>query len=98
MDATAVSRRDYERDLLSTFARLADRRAPGLADAELGAEHRAQHIFYAALARFRAQVQEAAPLTDLRQGALGDLLAGLDDNTPDRRAWDDAIAEAMQNG
>ena len=98
MDAASAVRRDYERDVLSTFARLAGRRAPGLADAELGAEHRAQRIFYAALARFRAQVQEAAPLTDLRQGALGDLLAGLDDSTPDRRAWDEAIAEARNHG
>ena len=82
--------------MLSTFARLAGR--PGLSDADRDGEHRAQQIFYGALACFRAAVTDAAPLTDLRKDALADLLAGLDDTTPDRRAWDEAIAEAVRNG
>ena len=41
---------------------------------------------------------DAAPLTDLRRGALDDLLTSLDDTTPDRRAWDEAIAEARRYG
>ena len=98
MDARIGARRDYERQVLSTFARLAGRRAPGLSDADLGGEHRAQQIFYGALARFRAAVADAALLTDLRKDALADLLAGLDDTTPDRCAWDEAIAEAVNNG
>jgi hypothetical protein len=97
MDAASTPRRAYEQNILSTFARLAGRRTPGLSDADRDGEHRAQQMFYGALARFRAEVQGARPLTDLRQGALADLLAGLDDTTPDRRAWDEAIAEA-RNG
>ncbi len=96
MDARIGARRDYERQVLSTFARLAGR--PGLSDADRDGEHRAQQIFYGALASFRTAVTDAAPLTDLRKDALADLLAGLDDTTPDRRAWDEAIAEAIQNG
>jgi hypothetical protein len=98
MDARINSRRAYEAQVLSTFARLAGRRAPGLSDADRDGEHRAQQIFYGALARFRSAVQDAAPLSDLRKDALADLLAGLDDTTPDRRAWDEAIAEAVNNG
>jgi hypothetical protein len=98
MDARIGARRDYERQVLSTFARLAGSRAPGLSDADRDGEHRAQQIFYGALARFRTAVTDAAPLTDLRKDALADLLAGLDDTTPDRRAWDEAIAEAVRNG
>ena len=86
-----AARRAYERDVLSSFARLA---RPGLSDADRDGEVRAQHIFYDALARFRARVMEAAPLTDLRREALADLLAGLDDATPNAKAWDEAIAEA----
>jgi hypothetical protein len=91
-------RQAYERNLLSTFARLAERRAPGIADDARDGEHRAQTIFYDALTRFRADVEEAAPLTDLRRDALDDLLTSLDDTTPDRRAWDEAIAEARRYG
>ena len=40
-------------------------------------------------------MESAAPLTDLRRDALSDLLTGLADATPDRRAWDEAIAEAL---
>jgi hypothetical protein len=97
MDARNGARRAYEQNVLSTFARLAGHRAPGLSDADLGGEHRAQQMFYGALARFRAAVEDVSPLTDLRKDALADLLAGLDDTTPDRRAWDEAIAEA-RNG
>jgi hypothetical protein len=43
-------------------------------------------------------VADAAPLTELRRDALDDLLAGLADTTPDRRAWDEAIAEARRYG
>lgn len=94
MDAKRAARHAYEQDVLSGFARLAGRRAPGLSDQDRDGEYRAQSLFYAALARFRREVEGAAPLTDLRRDALGDLLAGLDDTTPDRRAWDEAIAEA----
>src|SRR5664279_2434182 len=96
MNTRSGARRDYEHQVLSTFARLAGR--PGLSDADRDGEHRAQQIFYGALACFRAAVTDAAPLTDLRKDALADLLAGLDDTTPDRRAWDEAIAEAVRNG
>jgi hypothetical protein len=92
---TAWRRHDYEQDVLSTFARLAG--APGISDETRDGEYRAQRIFYAALDRFRADVASAAPLTDLRRDALGDLLAGLEDTTPDRRAWDEAIDEARRH-
>lgn len=94
---TAWRRHDYEQDVLSTFARLAGRRAPGISDETLGGEYRAQRIFYAALERFRADVANAAPFTDLRRDALSDLLAGLEDTTPDRRAWDEAIMGARRD-
>jgi len=90
------ARHAYEQDVLSTFAALA--RAPGIADEDRDGEYRAQNIFYAALDRFRAQVANATPLTDLRRGALTDLIAALDDTTPDRRAWDEAIHEARRYG
>jgi hypothetical protein len=86
----------YERDVLSAFARLAGKRAPGLADADREGEYRAQQIFYAALARFQGAVESAAPLTELRKDALAELLSGLADTTPSRRAWDEAIAEAAR--
>ncbi len=91
-------RQAYERNVLSTFARLAGRRAPGIADEERDGEFRAQAIFYDALSHFRSKVADAAPLTDLRRGALDDLLTSLDDTTPDRRAWDEAIHEARRYG
>ena len=92
---TAWRRSDYEQDVLSSFARLA--RAPGISDDTRDGEYRAQQIFYAALEKFRADVANATPLTDLRRDALGDLLAGLEDTTPDRRAWDEAIVEARSD-
>ena len=88
------ARHAYERDVLSAFARLAGKRAPGLSDADRDNEYRAQHLFYAALDRFRGAVETAAPLTELRKDALADLLSGLADTTPSRTAWDEAIAEA----
>ncbi|MBN9555606.1 MAG: hypothetical protein J0H61_13220 [Alphaproteobacteria bacterium] len=91
-------RQAYERNVLSSFARLAGRRAPGISDDEHDGEVRAQAIFYNALDHFRTKVADAAPLTELRRGALDDLLAGLADTTPDRRAWDEAIAEARRYG
>lgn len=94
---TAWRRHDYEQDVLSTFARLAGRRTPGISDETRDGEYRAQRIFYAALDRFRADVANAAPFTDLRREALGDLLDGLSDVTPDRRAWDEAIIEARND-
>ncbi len=94
---TAWRRHDYEQDVLSTFARLAGRRAPGISDDTRDGEYRAQRIFYAALERFRADVANAAPFTDLRRDALSDLLAGLEDTTPDRRAWDEAIMGARRD-
>lgn len=93
----AWRRHDYEQDVLSTFARLAGPRAPGISDETRDGEYRAQQIFYTALDRFRADVASAAPFTDLRRDALGDLLAGLDDTTPDRRAWDEAIIGARRD-
>lgn len=89
------ARRRYEQDVLSTFARLAGRRAPGLADEDRDREVRAQHLFYDALGRFRAAVAEAHPLTDLRGDALTGLLDTLSDATPSRAAWDEAIMEAI---
>jgi len=72
------------------------RRDPATSDEDRDGEYRAQEIFYAALARFRSEVRLALPLTDLRQEALGDLLAGLDDLRPDRGAWDEAINAAKR--
>jgi hypothetical protein len=95
---TARARHAYEQDVLSTFARLAGRRAPGISDADRDGEYRAQQIFYTALACFRSHVADASPLTDLRHDALSDLLANLDDTTPNRRAWDEAIAGARNDG
>ena len=91
------ARRSYEQEILSTFARLAGHRAPGIPDEDRDGEYRAQNIFYAALARFRVSVADASPLTDLRRDALGELMAVLDDGTPDRRAWDEAIIEARRD-
>ena len=94
---TAWRRHDYEQDVLSSFARLGGRRAPGIADETCDGEYRAQRSFYAALERFRADVADAAPFTELRRDALGDLLDGLADTTPDRRAWDEAIMGARND-
>ncbi|HXS06748.1 MAG TPA: hypothetical protein VN723_08170 [Rhizomicrobium sp.] len=92
MDFTRAA---YERNLLSTFARLAGKRAPGVSDDDRDREYRAQEIFYAALARFEGAVKEAHPLTALRADALTDLLAALADGTPDRARWTHAITEAI---
>ncbi len=88
------AKRAYEREFLSGLARLAGRRQPGLSDEERDGEWRAQRIFYDALAPFRSRVQDAICLTGLRADLLQDLLAELDEATPDRRAWDEAILEA----
>lgn len=97
------SRQEYERELFSRVTELFVRpgmpqpkRAPGISDQALDDEYRAQQIFYAALARFRSEVQGAMPLTDLRRDALSDLLNGLDDLRPDRGAWDEAINAAKR--
>jgi len=92
---TAWRRHEYEQDVLSSFARLAG--APGISDETRDGEYRAQQIFYAALDRFRADVANAGPLTELRRDALSDLLDSLTDTTPDRRAWDEAISEALND-
>ena len=90
-----TARREYEQGVLLSFARLGGR--PGISDETRDGEYRAQRIFYAALDRFRADVANAAPFTDLRRDALSDLLDGLTDTTPDRRAWDEAIMEALND-
>ena len=94
---TVWRRADYERELLSSFARLAGRRAPGLSDDDRDREYAAQEIFYTALTRFEGAVKEAHPLTQLRADALGDLLAALCDAAPDRARWTHAILEAVHN-
>ena len=91
------SRGAYERDVLSSFARLGRRRAPGLSDEDRDREFEAQHIFYAALTRFEGAVKEAHPLTQLRADALSDLLVALSDTAPDRARWTHAITEAVHN-
>ncbi len=93
MDGGAA-RRAYEQSILSGFARMAGRPAPGLSDEDRDGEQCAQRIFYTALARFRADVADASPRTDLRRDAMCDLLANLEDTTPDRKAWDEDIMEA----
>lgn len=90
------ARRAYEQDVLSTFAGLAGARQPGMSDQDHHNEHRAQSIFYAALERFRADVANAAPFTDLRRDALDDLLGLLNDAAPDRAAWDEAINSKLR--
>ena len=87
----------YERDVLSSFARLAGRRGPGLSDDERDREFQAQEIFYAALVRFEGALNEAHPLTSLRADALTDLLGALADAAPDRARWTHAITEAIHN-
>jgi hypothetical protein len=93
-------RRAYERELLSTFAAIATtamgRRAPELSDADRDGEFRAQQLFFAALAEFKTQVNDALRSTSLRQDALKDLLAGLDDAAPDPAAWDEAVFDARR--
>ena len=91
------SRADYERELLSGFARLGGRRTPGLSDEDRDREFEAQEIFYAALARFEGAVKEAHPMTALRADALTDLLAALSDSAPDRARWTHAITEAVHD-
>ena len=93
----AWRRAEYERDVLSSFARLAGRRAPGLSDDDRDREFEAQEIFYAALARFEGAVKHAHPLTALRSDALGEVLAALSDAAPDRARWTHAIMEAVHN-
>lgn len=90
-----MDRAAYERDVVSSFARLGSRRAPGLSDDDRDREYQAQQIFYAALTRFEGAVKEAHPLTALRADALSDVLAALSDTTPDRARWDHAITEAV---
>jgi len=94
----SFSRAAYERDVLSSFARLGGKRAPGLSDEDRDREFEAQQIFYAALTRFEGAVKEAHPLTGLRADALSDLLAALSDAAPDRARWTHAITEAVHNG
>ena len=91
----AFNRAAYERDVLSSFARLG--RVPGLSDEDRDREFEAQQIFYAALTRFEGAVKEAHPLTQLRANALTDLLDALTDAAPDRARWTHAITEAVHN-
>jgi len=88
-------RRAYERELLSTIANIA-RRAPELSDADRDGEFRAQQVFFAALAEFKTQVNDALLSTALRKDALTELLAGLDDTAPDRAAWDETVSDAKR--
>jgi hypothetical protein len=91
----AWRRADYERDVLSSFARLAGRKPPGLSDDDRDREFQAQQIFYAALTRFEDAVKQAHPLTALRTDALSQLLDALCDTAPDRARWTHAIMEAV---
>jgi hypothetical protein len=93
----AWRRAEYERDVLSSFARLAGRRTPGLSDDDRDREFQAQDIFYAALTRFEAAVKEAHPLTALRTNALTELLDAISDTAPDRARWTHAIMEACHD-
>ena len=93
----AWRRAEYERDVLSSFARLAGRRKPGLSDDDRDREFQAQEIFYAALARFEGAAKEVHALTALRTDALTELLDALCDTAPDRARWTHAIMEAVHN-
>lgn len=92
--------REYERELLSTFANLwganLARRAPELSDADRDGEYRAQQMFFVALEEFKAKVNDALLSTALRKDALTELLAGLDDAAPDPAAWDEAVSDARR--
>jgi hypothetical protein len=88
-------RQAYEVEVLSTFARLG-RAAPEISDADRDHEFQAQRMFFLALNAFKSEVQTAAALTELRNDALGELLATLFDATPDATAWDEAIAERQR--
>lgn len=88
-------RQAYELEILSTFARLGQR-MPGISDADRDNEILAQRTFFAALTAFKREVQAALDLSELRKDALSDLLAHLDDTTPDAEAWDEAIANAQR--
>jgi len=88
-------RQAYEIEILSTFTRMG-RRAPGISDADRDDEYLAQRTFFAALDKFKDEVRAAAALSELRKDAFGELLAGLDDATPDPTAWDEAISEARR--
>lgn len=86
-------RQAYELEVLGAFARFGSR-TPAISDADRDSEILAQRTFFAALAHFKREVQAARDLSELRKDALSDLLAHLDDTTPDALAWDEAIAEA----
>lgn len=83
-------------DLGSLFGPSPHTAQPCMSDEDRDNEIRAQNIFYAALGRFRAEVVGAIPLTDLRRDALDDLLATLEDATPSRTAWDEAISDSRR--
>ena len=88
-------RQAYEIEVLSTFARMG-RRTPEISDTDRDNEFQAQRMFFSALDAFKSEVQGAVSLTELRKDALSDLLATLDDATPDATAWDEAIVAARR--
>jgi hypothetical protein len=89
-------RQAYEVEVLSTFARLGGA-APEISDTDRDHEYRAQRVFFSAFDAFKSEVQTAAPLSELRKDALGELLATLSDATPDATTWDEVIAEARRS-
>ena len=91
MEANMDERSVYERELLSTIARIA-RGEPGISDADSNGEYEAQRHFYAALGGFRDIVTQCANLSDIQRDNFNELLAVMEDYCPDRESWDEKIA------
>jgi hypothetical protein len=65
----------------------------GLSDQQAAREHRAQAIFFPALAGFQARIRDAAKLSLLMEEDFRLLLDALDDHAPTQTRWDETLAE-----
>ena len=90
-----MDRQDYEREILSTFARIA-RGEPGISDADKNGEYAAMKVFYPALEAFLTAVKFCAENSDLRGDMFRDILQSLEDNAPDAEIWEEAIINAKR--
>ena len=88
----------YERNAIATIHHLfTNRRAvPRLADADVANEWRAQRLFFDAMAEFRAKVEQAAALSELRKQEMADMLVAMGDYAPTRICWDEAISAGLE--
>lgn len=91
-----TAQRAYEAEAIdritAPFRRLAtgsQSRPSGISDSDCAEEYRAQEM----VAKARALLETALPLTDLRKDEITDLL----DRCPDADAWDEAISDAKRD-